>query len=69
MKLRVDTAQDQGRWREGQTPWDLGHQKKKHCKNRTSAHDDVPVQEEQNGSLYDSKGSLILPVSSLKISI
>jgi len=69
MNLRVDAAQDQGQWREGQTPWDLGHQKKKHSKNQTAAHADVRVQEEQSESLYDSKGGLILPVSSLKISV
>jgi len=68
MSLRVDKPQAQGRWREGQMSWDMGHQKKKQQKNQ-GQDDDMPGRDLEGGSLYNSKGDLIPLSSSLKISI
>ena len=68
MSFRVDKSQEQGRWRQGHYTWDLGHQKKKHRQNQARPGDDVD-RDEQGGSLYNAKGDLVTPASSLHIDI
>ncbi len=68
MSLRVDKPQAQGRWREGQLSWDMGHHKKKQQKNQAQ-HNDTVAEEAENESLYNSKGGLVPLSSSLKIGI
>jgi hypothetical protein len=58
MSLRVDKPQAQGRWREGQLSWDMGHQKKKQQKNQ-GQDDDTPGQDAEGGPLYNAKGDLV----------
>jgi hypothetical protein len=68
MSFRVDKSQEQGRWRQGHFTWDLGHQKKKHQKNQTRP-DGEAARGERGGSLYNAKGDLVAPASSLHIDI
>ncbi|MBE1425061.1 hypothetical protein H4684_001705 [Desulfomicrobium macestii] len=65
MSLRVDKPQAQGRWREGQLSWDMGHQKKRQQKNQ-SPDGETSSKDAESGSLYNSKGDLIPLSSSLK---
>jgi hypothetical protein len=65
MSLRVDKPQAQGRWREGQLSWDMGHQKKRQQKNQSSD-SETSGKDAEGGSLYNSKGDLIPLSSSLK---
>jgi hypothetical protein len=67
MSLRVDKPQAQGRWREGQMSWDMGHQKKKQQKNQNQE-EDAFGQDGEGGSLYNSKGDIVPISSSLKVS-
>lgn len=66
MSLRVDKPEAQGRWREGQLSWDMGHQKKRQQKNQAQNNDTFGDNAESE-SLYNSKGDLIPLSSSLKI--
>ena len=66
MSLRVDKPEAQGRWREGQLSWDMGHQKKRQQKNQAQ-NNDTFGDNAQSESLYNSKGDLIPLSSSLKI--
>lgn len=68
MSLRVDKPQAQGRWREGQLSWDMGHQKKKQQKNN-GPDDDATGRDHDDGLLYNSKGDLIPLSSSLKTGV
>ncbi len=68
MSLRVDKPQAQGRWREGQMSWDMGHQKKKQQKNQ-DLDDESLGRDAEGGSLYNSKGDLVPISSSLKYTI
>lgn len=68
MSFRVDKSQEQGRWRHGHFTWDLGHQKKKHQKSQTRPDGDE-ARDEQEGALYNAKGDIVPPVSSLHIDI
>lgn len=68
MSLRVDKPQAQGRWRESQMSWDMGHQKKKQQKNQ-GTDDNTAGRHLDDGVLYNSKGDLIPLSSSLKSSI
>lgn len=68
MSLRVDKPEAQGRWREGQLSWDMGHQKKRQQKNQAQDNDTFGEGAE-NESLYNAKGGLIPLSSSLKVGI
>lgn len=69
MSLRVLRSGSQGRWKDGQPSWDLNHQRKKHQKNLNPYQEQAAGPELDSGSLYNAKGDLVPPVSSLEIDI
>jgi hypothetical protein len=69
MTLRVLRSDSQGRWKDGQPSWDLAHHRRKQSENRTGRDDQGGATDPSEGSLYNAKGDLVAPVSSLKINI
>ncbi|MGE4440629.1 MAG: hypothetical protein AB7D27_03975 [Desulfomicrobium sp.] len=68
MSLRIGKPQAQGRWRDGQLSWDMGHQKKRQQKN-LDQDQDAYGRHSEDESLYNSKGDLVPISSSLKFNI
>lgn len=68
MGLRVLESDSQGRWRDGQPSWDLTNQRKKHRKQYAGQGQGAPAGQPDAG-LYNSKGDLAAPLSSLDIDI
>lgn len=67
MNLRVLRSDSQGRWKEGQPSWDLTHQKRKQSRNQLP--DEPPAADQAEAPVYNAKGDLVMPVSSLEIDI
>jgi hypothetical protein len=67
MNLRVLRSDSQGRWKEGQPSWDLTHHKRKQSRNQPP--DETPAAEQTEAAVYNAKGDLVMPVSSLEIDI
>ena len=68
MGLRVLESDSRGRWRDGQPSWDLTHQRKKH-RNQGPGQGLEPASGRSEAQLYNAKGDLVTPVSSLDVDI
>lgn len=68
MGLRVLESDPQGQWRNGQPSWDLTHQRKKHRNKNDGQGQDAPSKGPGTG-LYNAKGDLVTPASSLDLDI
>lgn len=69
MSLRVLKSDSQRRWRDAEPSWDLLHQRKKQSRNQHSGREQAPERDMPDGALYNAKGDLVTPVSSLKIDV
>ena len=69
MSLRVLKSDSQGRWRDAEPSWDLLHQRKKQSKNQHSDQDRATDRNTPDGPLYNARGDLVAPVSSLEIDV
>ena len=69
MSLRVLKTDSQGRWREGQPSWELLHHRRRQPKNQNPAQDQPDGRKRPGGGLYNAKGDLVAPGSSLDIDI
>ena len=69
MSLRVLRTDSQGRWKDGQPSWELLHQRKRQPKNQNPSQDLRDDRDRPDGGLYNAKGDLVAPPSSLDIDI
>ncbi len=69
MNLRVLRSDSQRRWKEGQPSWDLTQHKKKKSRDESAPEGRETVSKPSGGKLYNAKGDLVMPVSSLEIDI
>ena len=69
MSLRVLKSDSQGRWRDAEPSWDLLHQRKKQSRHQHPGQDRAPDRDTPGGPLYNDRGDLVEPVSSLEIDV
>jgi hypothetical protein len=68
MGLRVLESDSRGRWRDGQPSWDLTHQRKKN-RNQDPGQNREPAAAHSGAGIYNAKGDLVTPASSLDLDI
>ena len=69
MNLRVLRSDSQRRWKEGQPSWELARYKRKQPRDENPPDNREAAADASEGNLYNAKGDLVMPVSSLEIDI